>query len=151
MKEYCLITCESSSGSEHCVFMYVLSVLSGVLAGPHLTPCSLHNCSSLALGRCWLTHEAQNPWGNQERLSLEGPVLHGQKASLGIWLVPCRPPWGGHTSTPDRGLARHGCAGQLATLPSHQSFPHPPARPPPPSPFPCVCVSCPWEQFQMFS
>lgn len=38
MNEHCFIICESSSDCEHCVFTCVLSVLSGVLAEPHLTP-----------------------------------------------------------------------------------------------------------------
>ena len=54
-------------------------------------------------------------------MSPEGPVLHGQKASLGIWLVPCGPPWGGHPSSPDRGLAGSGCVRAACNASSHQS------------------------------
>lgn len=146
MNEHCFIFCESSSDCEHCVFTCVLSCWAcwqGSISPPvpHLTLQLLSSGEVLA-----------DPWGpkpmGEPGTLVEGPFLHGLKASLGIWLVPRRPPWGGHPSSPDRPAWAWLCPGSLQ---SFRVISHPPRRPRPPLASALLCVSCPWGQFQMFS
>lgn len=125
MNEHCFIFCESSSDCEHCVFTCVLSCWAcwqGSISPPvpHLTLQLLSSGEVLA-----------DPWGpkpmGEPGTLVEGPFIHGLKASLGIWLVPRRPPWGGHPSSPDRGLPGRGCV-QAACKASESSV-IPPAAP----------------------
>lgn len=75
--------CNPSGDCKSCMFTCVFSVTLGMLAGLHPTPRPLHNSAARERWEVLADVLTLSTCGrNQGSLSLEVPILNGQKASL---------------------------------------------------------------------